>query len=126
VGEHKARKLTIDEAKPKLRAAFYAKVDTGCMKSCMSEEFSRQHPEPHDKDFRPTNAYGRAVNEAKVLEVGIARHSFRINKVHICMNFRIARGLIHPLSLGWNFRTKPGWTLQEENFNTSMERNQCL
>jgi hypothetical protein len=76
------------------------------MKSCMSEEFSRQHPELHDKDFRPTNAYGRAVNEAKVLEVGIARHSFRINKVHICMNFRIAHGLIHPLSLGWNFRTK--------------------
>jgi hypothetical protein len=41
VGEHKARKLTIDEARPKLRAEFYAKVareqiatleDIGCMK----------------------------------------------------------------------------------------------
>jgi hypothetical protein len=74
----------------------------------MSEEFFRQHLELHDKDFRPINAYGRALNGAKVLEVGIARLSFRIDKVHMCINSRIVRGLIHPLILGWDFMAKYG------------------
>jgi hypothetical protein len=78
------------------------------MKLYMSEEFFRQHPELHNKDVRPTNAYGRAVNGAKILEVGIARLSFRIDKVHMCMNFRIVRGLIHPLILGWDLMVKFG------------------
>ena len=72
----------------------------------MSEDFFRQHPELHDNNFRPTHAYGKAINGSGVLEVGIVKLSFRIDKVHMSMNFRIVRGLIHPLILGWDFLTK--------------------
>jgi hypothetical protein len=121
----------MEEAKPKWKAEFYVKAvreqiatlgDTGCMKCCMSEEFFRQHPELRDNNFRPTSGYGKAVNGSRVLEVGIVKLSFRIDDVHMSMNFRIVRGLIHPLILGWDFFSKyqawldpAGGTLQYQN-----------
>jgi hypothetical protein len=57
------------------------------MKCRMSEEFFRQHPDLRDNNFRPTSAYGKAVNGGKVLEVGIVKLSFRIDDVHMSMNF---------------------------------------
>jgi hypothetical protein len=75
-------------------------------RSCMSEEFFREHPHLQNCKFRPVNTHGKAVNGTKVFTVVIVKLNFRIAGVHMSMNARIVRGLTHSLILGWDVFAK--------------------
>ena len=105
----------MSEVKPKWRAEFICDVnrqaipvlgDTGCTKSLISEEFFKKNRHLHNTSYRPCISAGRAINGTKVTTVGIVNVPFRLNGTYLHINCRIARGLIQPLILGWDFFCK--------------------
>ena len=82
--------------------------DTGCDKSVMSEDFFLANPHLRTRPYRPLTTRGRAINGSKILTMGIVNVSFRINGRFYSTNFRIVRGLVHDIFLGWDWLTAAG------------------
>jgi len=99
------------EKKPRWRAEFIVDHDsteqvvlgdTGCNKTCMSEQLYRQHPYLKNS-FKPYVSYGRAINGSQVLTMGVVNIKFRINGRKMRMPCNVIKGLVQPLILGWDF-----------------------
>ena len=85
-----------------------AVADTGCSKSAISEDFFRSSPHLQTKPYRPLTTRGTAINGSKVLTLGIVNIAFRINGRFHHQNFRVVRGLVQNVFLGWDWFSKTG------------------
>ena len=83
-------------------------ADTGCSKSAISEEFFRSCPHLQTRPYRPLTTRGTAINGSKVLTMGIVNIAFRINGRFHHQNFRVVRGLVQNVFLGWDWVSKTG------------------
>ena len=82
--------------------------DTGCNKSAISEEFFLASPHLKKRPYRPLTTRGTAINGSKVLTLGIVNLAFRINGRFFSNNFRVIRGLVHDMFLGWDWFNRYG------------------
>ena len=107
------------EKKPRWRAEFLVDHDsveqvvlgdTGCNKTCMSEQLYRQHPYLKNS-FKLYVSYGRAINGSQVLTMGVVNLKFKINGRKMRMPCNVIKGLVQPLILGWDFFSKYDATL---------------
>lgn len=102
------------EVKHRIKEKVIVAGDTGCDKSCMSEEFFVSSPYLQTRPYRPMTTRGKAINGTKVLTMGIANIPFRINGRYLTINVRIVRGLVRPLFLGWDWFSKYGAKLDPD------------
>ena len=118
------------DPKPKFKAEFFIDLktdssnkrrkrikvvgDTGCSKSAMSEEFFLSSPHLRSRPYRPLTTRGTAINGSKVLTMGIVNVAFRINGRFYSMNFRVVKGLIQNVFLGWDWFSSAGAVMNAE------------
>ena len=88
--------------------------DTGCSKSAMSEEFFLASPHLQTRPYRPLTTRGTAINGSKVLTLGIVNVAFRVNGRFYSTNFRVVRGLVQDMFLGWDWFSSSGAMINPE------------
>ena len=106
---------TTPEAQPKYRAQILTQIagttiptlcDTGCQRSCISENFLRSHPALYQCKFKPYTGRTVSIDGSRVETIGIINAEFRIKGRRLRMNLRIVRNLVFDFVLGWDFFTK--------------------
>ena len=89
--------------------------DTGCSKSAMSEDFFLRSPHLQSRPYRPLTTRGHAINGSKVLTMGIVNVAFRINGRFHTTNFRVVKGLVQDIFLGWDWFSSSGAVMNPAN-----------
>ena len=74
----------------------------------MSEEFFLSSPYLKTRPYRPLTTRGTAINGSKVMTLGIVNVAFRINGRFHTANFRVIRGLVQDVFLGWDWFSTSG------------------
>ena len=74
----------------------------------MSEEFFLASPHLQTRPYRPLTTRGTAINGSKVMTLGIVNVAFRINGRFHTTNFRVVRGLVQDMFLGWDWFSSSG------------------
>ena len=74
----------------------------------MSEEFFLASPHLQTRPYRPLTSRGTAINGSKVMTLGIVNVAFRINGRFHTANFRVVRGLVQDMFLGWDWFSSAG------------------
>ena len=74
----------------------------------MSEEFFLASPHLQTRPYRPLTTRGTAINGSKVMTLGIVNAAFRINGRFHTANFRVIRGLVQDIFLGWDWFVSSG------------------
>ena len=112
------------DPKPRHRAEFFISIktdarkkrrvrqrvigDTGCTRSAMSEEFFLSSPHLKSRPYRPMTTRGTAINGSKVMTLGIVNVAFRVGNRFHTANFRVVRGLVQDIFLGWDWFSRSG------------------
>ena len=99
----------------KKRAPLRVVGDTGCSRSAMSEEFFLSCPHLKTRPYRPLTSRGTAINGTKVLTLGLVNVAFRINGRFYSNNFRVIRGLVQDVFLGWDWFCSSGAMINPDN-----------
>ena len=103
------------DPEPKFKAKIYAEVDnesrptlcdTGCQRSCISENFLRRHPKLYKNQILPHRGKTVSIDGSKVETVGVMNIAFRIKGRYLRMNCRVVRNLVYDFVLGWDFFSK--------------------
>ena len=76
--------------------------DSGCTKSCMSIDYFKRNPKLK-KSFVKAKTTGRAINGSDVSSIGETTLKFSIQGTPMKWTFRIIKGLIDPIVLGWDW-----------------------
>ena len=106
---------TPPETRPKYKAQIHATIDdetrptlcdTGCQRSCISENFLRRHPNLYKNNFKPHHGKTISIDGSKVVTLGSINVEFRVKGRHLRMPCRIVRNLVYDFVLGWDFFTK--------------------
>ena len=123
------------ELAPKYRAQIFTAIDgetcptlcdTGCQRSCISENLVRRHPNLYNNKFKPHHGRTISIDGSKVETLGSMNIEFRIKGRHMRMSCRIVRNLVYDFVLGWDFFSKykceirPGdghFTFENEKIN---------
>ena len=74
----------------------------------MSEEFFLSSPHLKSRPYRPMTTRGTAINRTKVMTLGIVNVAFRIRGRFHTANFRVVRGLVQNIFLGWDWFSRSG------------------
>ena len=74
----------------------------------MSEEFFLSSPHLKSRPYRPMTTRGTAINGTKVMTLGIVNVAFRIRGRFHTANFRVVRGLVQNIFLGWDWFSRSG------------------
>ena len=99
---------------PRWRAMFFIFVnnvrlpvlgDSGCSRSCMSEEYFRGNPSLK-QSFVAGTSHGAAINGTDVTSLGEARLDFRLGDQPMLITCRVTKGLMDPIVLGWDWMYK--------------------
>ena len=96
--------------------------DTGCTKSAMSEEFFLASPHLQTRPYRPLTTRGTAINGSKVMTLGIVNVAFRINGRFHTTNFRVVRGLVQEIFLGWDWFSSSGAVINPDKGTVDFPR----
>ena len=80
--------------------------DTGCQRSCISENLLRRHPIFYKNKITPHKGKTISIDGSKVETLGTINIQFRINGRFMRVNCRIVRNLIYDFVLGWEFFSK--------------------
>ena len=100
---------------PKYKANILATVDgetrptlcdTGCQRSCISENFLRRHPNLYKHKVGPHKGRTVSIDGSKVETLGVINIKFRISGRYLRMNCRIIKNLVYDFVLGWDFFTR--------------------
>ena len=81
----------------------------------MSEEFFLSCPHLKTRPYRPLTSRGTAINGTKVLTLGLVNVAFRINGRFYSNNFRVIRGLVQDVFLGWDWFCSSGAMINPDN-----------
>ena len=99
----------------KRRRALRVVGDTGCSKSAISEKFFLASPHLQTRPYHPMKTRGTAINGTKVLTLGLVNIAFRINGRFYSQNFRVVRGLVQDIFLGWDWFSSSGAVMNPDN-----------
>ena len=88
--------------------------DSGCSKSAISEKFFLASPHLQSRPYHPMKTRGTAINGTKVLTLGLVNLAFRINGRFYNQNFRVIRGLVHDIFMGWDWFSSSGAVLNPD------------
>ena len=80
--------------------------DTGCMRSCIGENFLRRHPSLYANNIEPHHGKTIGIDGKKVETIGKMVVQFRINGRHMRIPCRIVKNLVYDFVLGWDFFSK--------------------
>ena len=89
----------------------------------MSEDFFLSCSHLKTRPYVNINSAGRAINGSKVLALGIVNVAFRINGRFYAQNFRVVRGLVSDIFLGWDWMVRSGAVLDPDNGVLSFPRH---
>ena len=84
------------------RQRFPVLGDSGCTKSCMSIDYFKRNPKLK-KSFVKAKTTGRAINGSDVSSIGETTLKFSIQGTPMKWTFKIIKGLIDPIVLGWDW-----------------------
>ena len=77
--------------------------DTGCQRSCISENLLRRHPTFYKNKIKPHKGKTISIDGSRVDTVGTINIQFRLKGRFMRVNCRIVKNLIYDLVLGWEF-----------------------
>ena len=77
--------------------------DTGCQRSCISENLLRRHPTFYKNKIQPHKGKTISIDGSKVETIGTINIQFRIKGRFLRANCRIVKNLIYDFVLGWEF-----------------------
>ena len=79
--------------------------DSGCTASCISQDYFDKNP-GLKKNFKPMKSNGRAINGTEVPSDGEVSLRFSIKKEQMEWKFKVIKGLMDPIILGWDWMLK--------------------
>ena len=88
----------------------------------MSEDFFLRSPHLQTRPYRPLTTRGTAINGSKVMTLGIVNVAFRINGRFHSTNFRVVRGLVQDIFLGWDWFSSCGAFLDPDKGTVEFPR----
>ena len=77
--------------------------DTGCQRSCISENLLRRHPTFYKNKIKPHKGKTISIDGSRVDTIGTINIQFRLKGRFMRVNCRIVKNLIYDLVLGWEF-----------------------
>ena len=80
-----------------------ALTDSGCSRTCCSEDFIRNHPTLKDHEFKPYNGKTISIDGSPVNTIGVVNLTFKIGNQEYRSNCRVIRNLVYDFVLGWDF-----------------------
>ena len=127
------------DIRPRFKAGFFIKLrvekvgrrrkslrvvgDSGCSKSAISEKFFLASPHLQSRPYHPMKTRGTAINGTKVLTLGLVNIAFRINGRFYSQNFRVIRGLVQDIFLGWDWFSSSGAVLNPDRGTLDFPRS---
>ena len=117
---------------PKFKALILADIDgevcptlcdTGCQKSCISENLLRRHSTFFKNKIQPHKGKTISIDGSKVETIGTINIQFRIKGRFMRTNCRIIKNLIHDFVLGWDFFSKHNCTIHPKEGHLSLEND---
>ena len=103
------------DPEPKFKAQILADLDeevcpvlcdTGCQRSCISEDLLRRHPKLYRNAVLPHCGKTFSIDGSRVETLGVINIPFRVKGRYMRMNCRIVRNLVYDFVLGWDFFSK--------------------
>ena len=84
-------------------------IDTGAMKSCMSQVYHQQLMLPVTRTLHSCNI--KSANETNLCPIGVTECEFKIGTKEYKNDFIVCKNLVRPCILGTDFLRKHGiWT----------------
>ena len=101
-----------------------ALCDTGCQRSCISEQFILKHPNLFRNEVKPFTGKTVSIDGSKVQTIGVINIGFRIKGRFMRANCRIVRNLVYDFVLGWDFFSRYKCSINPSEGHITFENEQ--